>query len=60
MSKFAITIRATVTKTIVVDAESQAEAIAEAHDLFTVQCEEGVDEDYNEETIDVERIKAED
>jgi len=47
-----VKIKATVTKTISVEADNEEEAVELAHELFTVQCD-GVNEDYNEEIISV-------
>jgi hypothetical protein len=41
-----LTIRATVTKTMTIEANSADEAAATANDLFTTECE-GPDEDFN-------------
>lgn len=57
MNKYAVTIRATVTKTLTIEADTVEEAVAEAHDLFTVRYEDDIDEDYTEEMLDIERIK---
>ena len=57
MPKWNVHIKATVRKTISgIDAATEEEAIEMAHSLFTVVPEEGVEEDYDEETEDVERI----
>jgi phage protein D len=56
--KYAITIRATVTKTYTVDALSEAEAEIAAHEAFTVNCDD-TDEDYDQITVDVEAVKGE-
>lgn len=49
--KFAVTIRATVTKTLEIEANSEQEAIEEGHSLFTVSSEEGQDENYDEDLV---------
>ena len=56
--KYAVTIRAIVTKTYTVDASSEAEAEATAHDIFTVTCDDA-DEDYDQITKGIEAIKGE-
>ena len=56
MKTYAITIRATVTKTITVEADNEDDAMEQAHELFSVLCDD-IDEDYNEEVIDFEEIK---
>jgi hypothetical protein len=56
MPKWNVTIKATVTKTITdIEADTEDEAIEIAHSLFTVAVEDG-EEDYDEQTEDVERI----
>ena len=49
--KYDVIIRGTVTKTIAVEADNVDDAIVQAHEEFTVECE-GPFEDYNQETID--------
>ena len=56
MTKYYITIRATVTKTITVREKDEETAIQEAHSLFTV-ANDGIDENYTEETLDIEKEK---
>ena len=56
MPKYAVTITATVTKTLEVEASNEQEATELAHQLFTVQCD-GDDERYSEETDKIEVIK---
>ena len=51
MKPYDVTIRAVIVKTIRVNAESAQEAIATAHDTFTVDCEEY--EDYGQYTEEV-------
>lgn len=55
MTTYEVTIRATITKTLKVEASTEAEAVATAHDQFTVQCS-GADEDYTQETKSVELL----
>lgn len=52
MKTYNITIRATVTKTLQVQASSRAEAIETANDAFDV-AEDHTDENYEQETIDI-------
>ena len=54
MKKYSVTIRALVTKTYEVEAESEAEAIATANDIFSVLNEDGIDEDYQQDVMNVE------
>ena len=56
MPKWKVTIKATVTKTITdIEAATEDEAIEIAHSLFTVENTDN-EEDYDEQTEDVERI----
>jgi len=48
--KYNITIRATVTKTLCVEAESRAEAVETANDAFEVETDH-TDENYEQDTI---------
>jgi hypothetical protein len=52
---YKVTIRATVTKTYTVNASSEDEAVEEAHQIFSV-LEDGVPEDYDQDTLEVERV----
>jgi len=56
MKLYAVTIQATITKTIEIMANSQAEAEMTAHDLFTVEPEP--DENYDQETIRTELLQV--
>lgn len=57
MKTYDVTIRATITKTIRVEAEDIDAAIVEAHEDFTVaDC--NFYEDYDEETLDIEEVKS--
>jgi capsid portal protein len=51
--EYKVTIKATVYKTIAVDANSENEAYELAHDVFSVQRDEWP-ERYEEETVDIE------
>jgi hypothetical protein len=55
MKTYDVTIRATVTKTIRVEAEDEDEAIMEAHGDFSVDCTDER-ESYEEETLNVKEI----
>jgi hypothetical protein len=55
MPKYEVTIRATVTKTLTVEEDCDANAITAAHEIFSVLCDG--DEDYKEETLSVEEVK---
>ena len=54
MKTFDVTIRATVTKTIRVDAESIDEAYVNAHEEFSTECDG--EENYEEETLDFKEV----
>lgn len=56
MKTYAVTIEATVRKTIRVQAEDEKEAIEAAHGEFSVLPEEGEDEHYDEQTLSVEVV----
>jgi hypothetical protein len=53
MKNYEVVIRATITKTYVVKAESEAEATATAHDIFSV-LNDGTDEDYDQDVVSVQ------
>jgi hypothetical protein len=55
--KYEVTIRATVYKTITVDADNQDEAYESAHDLFSMQSD-GWPEKYEQETMDIRTVKS--
>ena len=54
--KYAITIKAVVTKTYIVEGPTEEQAIAEAHSDFNVLNEEGVDEHYDQYLLSVEEV----
>ena len=56
MKQYQVTVRAVVTKTYVIEAESEAEATATAHDTFSV-LEDGTDENYEQDLVSVEEVK---
>ena len=55
MKTYAVTIRATVYKTITVEAENEDDAYVEAHELFSVMPDDS--ERYEEETLDIEEVE---
>lgn len=55
MPTYDVTITATVTKTIRVEAENEEEAIEQAHESFTTVCD-GPDERYEENTDSVVEV----
>lgn len=57
MKTYAVVVRATITKTILVDAENKDAAVEIAHGDFTTECDE-YDENYVEETLSVEEIES--
>ena len=57
MKNYEVQIQATVTKTIKVEASSEEEAIEQAFELFTVACEEGQEERYEQEVLEVKESK---
>lgn len=58
MKTFEVTIQATVTKPVRVQAENQVEACEQAHELFSVD-NDGSLERYEQETLDVEEVDDE-
>jgi hypothetical protein len=55
MKTYRVTIRATVTKTVTVEAENEDDATDAAHEDFSVLCGgEDEDERYEEETLSIE------
>jgi hypothetical protein len=56
MKTYAVTIKATVYKTITVEAENEDDAYVEAHELFSVMPDDS--ERYEEETLDIEEVQV--
>jgi hypothetical protein len=56
MPIYDVVIRATVTKTIRVEAIHKDHAAEEAHEQFTTECDGG-DENYEEECLDITEVK---
>ena len=54
MKTYAVTIKATIIKTIEVEADDADKAANEAHELFTVECDG--DETYMQDTLDIEEV----
>jgi hypothetical protein len=54
--KYAVTIQATVTKTYMVEAENEDLAVMEAQENFSVLNEEGIDENYQQDLVTVEKV----
>jgi hypothetical protein len=50
-----VKIRAVITKTVRVEADTEDDATEQAHEWFSTACD-GNDEDYNEETIGCKRV----
>lgn len=57
MKEYGVIVRATVTKTVFVEAENEDDAIELAHEQFNILCD-GIEEDYNQETISFEEVKS--
>lgn len=58
MKTYAVTIKATVYKTITVEAHNEDEAYEAAHEQFSVLPEPGVYERYEQETMDIDELEA--
>jgi len=56
MFEFEVTIRMTVTKTYIVEAEDEEDAIDATYEIATVLSENGINEDYSEEIMNVEKL----
>jgi len=56
MKTYDVTIRATIYKTIRVEAENEDDAYVEAHEVFSVMPDDS--ERYEEETMDIEEMEA--
>lgn len=56
MKTYDVTIRATIYKTIRVEAENENDAYVEAHEVFSVMPDDS--ERYEEETMDIEEVGA--
>jgi hypothetical protein len=57
MRTFDVTIRATVTKTLRVEAEDRGKATIQAHEEFSTECDG--QENYEQETLDIEEVQHE-
>ena len=57
MKKYEVVIRAFVTKTYTVEAESEADAIETGHEIFSV-LSDGADEDYDQDLVSVEEVES--
>jgi hypothetical protein len=57
MNTYQVTIRATITKTLTVEAENEDAAYEEAHELFNPYSGEA-EERYEEETLNVKEVTA--
>ena len=56
MPKFDVTIKAVITKTYEVEADTQELAEQEAHEIFSVLNETGISENYEQDTVDTELL----
>jgi hypothetical protein len=52
---YEVTIRATVTKTYTMNAQTEDEAVEDAHNIFSI-LNDDTPEDYDQETVNVERV----
>ena len=57
MKTYRVTIRATVTKTLTVEAENEDDAYEVASDGFSVLCD-GDDENYEQDLVDIKESKS--
>ena len=57
MKSYDITVRAIITKTLRVEANTQDEAVEIAHDLFDLHYEDDIPEDYDEETLEIKEVE---
>lgn len=57
MKTYDVTIRAIITKTYRVDAETADKAVEEVHQIFSV-LNDDVDENYDQETLDIDEVKS--
>jgi hypothetical protein len=58
MKTYEVTIKATIYKTITVEAANEDDAYEAAHEQFSVLPEPGVLERYEQETMDIEEVEA--
>jgi len=58
MKIYNVTIRATITKTLRIEAENEDDAVERAYEDFTVVCD-GVEERYSQDVVDVADIGCE-
>lgn len=56
MPKYEVTIRMTITKTYIVEAENREDAIDATYEIATVLSEDGIDEDYSEDIMNAVKI----
>jgi hypothetical protein len=57
MPRYAVTVRMIVTKTYTVEAEDECHATEIAHEIATPAYEDGMDEDFNQETVLTEKLE---
>jgi hypothetical protein len=57
MKTYEVTIKAIIVKTYTIEAESEAEALATANDVFSVENDEAP-EHYEQDTVDVTEVTA--
>ena len=56
MPELAVKIRMVITKTYVVEADDEDAAIEWAYAISTAQHEDGIEEDFSEDVVDVQRL----
>jgi hypothetical protein len=56
MPRYAVTVRMVVTKTYMVEANDKNHATEIAHEMATPAYEDHVDEDFNQETVLIEKM----
>ena len=58
MKQFDVTIKGYVIKTYRIEAEDEESAIEMAHEGFSMLHEEGIEENYNQETVSAEEVEG--
>lgn len=58
MKKYSVTIRATITKDVLVEAENEDQAYELAHQVFSV-LNDGSDEQYEQDALDINEVSGE-
>jgi hypothetical protein len=58
MKTYEVTIRATIVKTYIIEAQNKDEAFATGHDIFSVEIDEADERHYEQETVDISEVTA--